>query len=172
MTGVQTCALPIFEALEGAGGYAREMTEDRAAKQRELLTPHIAKSHVVITTAAVPGRTAPRLMTAQMVDAMESGTVIVDLAAETGGNVEGSKPGEIVRTAKGVQIWGGKDVPSQLPFHASSLYSRNVVNLLTLMTVPTKDGAPVSLNIDFTDEIIDKATVTHAGSKHLPGTSN
>ncbi len=161
-----------LEALEGAGGYAREMTEDRAAKQRELLTPHIAKSHVVITTAAVPGRTAPRLMTAQMVDAMESGTVIVDLAAETGGNVEGSKPGEIVRTAKGVQIWGGKDVPSQLPFHASSLYSRNVVNLLTLMTVPTKDGAPVSLNIDFTDEIIDKATVTHAGSKHLPGTSN
>jgi NAD(P) transhydrogenase subunit alpha len=160
-----------LEALEGAGGYAREMTEERAAKQRELLTPYIAKSHVVITTAAVPGRTAPRLMTAQMVDAMESGTIIVDLAAETGGNVEGSKPGEIVTTAKGVQIWGGKDVPSQLPFHASSLYSRNVVNLLTLMTTPSKDGAPVALNIDFTDEIIDKATVTHAGSKHAPGAS-
>jgi NAD(P) transhydrogenase subunit alpha len=160
-----------LEALEGAGGYAREMTEDRAAKQRELLTPYIAKSHVVITTAAVPGRTAPRLMTAAMVDAMESGTVIVDLAAETGGNVEGSKPGEIVTTSKGVQIWGGKDVPSQLPFHASSLYSRNVVNLLTLMTVASKDGAPVALNIDFTDEIIDKATLTHAGSKHTPGAS-
>jgi len=129
-----------LEALEGAGGYAREMTEERAAKQRELLTPYIAKSHVVITTAAVPGRTAPRLMTAAMVDAMEAGTIIVDLAAETGGNVEGSKPGEIVITSKGVQIWGGKDVPSQLPFHASSLYSRNVVNLLTLMTVPAKDG--------------------------------
>ena len=160
-----------LEALEGAGGYAREMTEDRAAKQRELLTPYIAKSHVVITTAAVPGRTAPRLMTAAMVDAMEAGTVIVDLAAETGGNVEGSKPGEIVTTSKGVQIWGGKDVPSQLPFHASSLYSRNVVNLLTLMTVASKDGAPVALNIDFTDEIIDKATLTHAGSKHTPGAS-
>ena len=160
-----------LEALEGAGGYAREMTEDRAAKQRELLTPYIAKSHVVITTAAVPGRTAPRLMTAAMVDAMESGTVIVDLAAETGGNVEGSKPGEIVTTSKGVQIWGGKDVPSQLPFHASSLYSRNVVNLLTLMTIASKDGAPVALNIDFTDEIIDKATLTHAGSKHTPGAS-
>lgn len=160
-----------LEALEGAGGYAREMTEERAAKQRELLTPYIAKSHVVITTAAVPGRTAPRLMTAQMVDAMESGTIIVDLAAESGGNVEGSKPGEIVTTAKGVQIWGGKDVPSQLPFHASSLYSRNVVNLLTLMTTPSKDGASVALNIDFTDEIIDKATVTHAGSKHAPGAS-
>ena len=158
-----------LEALEGAGGYAREMTEERSAKQRELLTPYIAKSHVVITTAAVPGRAAPRLMTAQMVDAMEAGTIIVDLAAETGGNVEGSKPGEIVVTAKGVQIWGGKDVPSQLPFHASSLYSRNVVNLLTLMTTPSKDGAPVSLNIDFTDEIIDKSALTHAGSKHTPG---
>ena len=161
-----------LEALEGAGGYAREMTEERSAKQRELLTPYIAKSHVVITTAAVPGRAAPRLMTAQMVDAMEAGTIIVDLAAETGGNVEGSKPGEIVVTAKGVQIWGGKDVPSQLPFHASSLYSRNVVNLLTLMTTPSKDGAPVSLNIDFTDEIIDKSALTHAGSKHTPGASD
>jgi NAD(P) transhydrogenase subunit alpha len=160
-----------LEALEGAGGYAREMTEERAAKQRELLTPYIAKSHVVITTAAVPGRTAPRLMTAQMVDAMEAGTIIVDLAAETGGNVEGSKPGEIVVTAKGVQIWGGKDVPSQLPFHASSLYSRNVVNLLTLMTTPSKDGSAVAINIDFSDEIIDKSALTHAGSKHTPGAS-
>jgi NAD(P) transhydrogenase subunit alpha len=160
-----------LEALEGAGGYAREMTEERAAKQRELLTPYIAKSHLVITTAAVPGRAAPRLMTAAMIDAMEPGTIIVDLAAETGGNAEGSKPGEIVTTAKGVQIWGGKDVPSQLPFHASSLYSRNVVNLLTLMTSAAKDGEKVALNIDFTDEIIDKAALTHAGAKHTPGAS-
>jgi NAD(P) transhydrogenase subunit alpha len=160
-----------LEALEGAGGYAREMTEERAAKQRELLTPYIAKSHLVITTAAVPGRAAPRLMTAAMIDAMEPGTIIVDLATETGGNAEGSKPGEIVTTAKGVQIWGGKDVPSQLPFHASSLYSRNVVNLLTLMTTAAKDGEKVALNIDFTDEIIDKAALTHAGAKHTPGAS-
>ena len=160
-----------LEALEGAGGYAREMTEERAAKQRELLTPYIAKSHLVITTAAVPGRAAPRLMTAAMIDAMEAGTIIVDLAAETGGNAEGSKPGEIVTTAKGVQIWGGKDVPSQLPFHASSLYSRNVVNLLTLMTTAAKDGEKVALNIDFTDEIIDKAALTHAGANHTPGAS-
>ena len=160
-----------LEALEGAGGYAREMTEERAAKQRELLTPYIAKSHLVITTAAVPGRAAPRLMTAAMIDAMEPGTIIVDLAAETGGNAEGSKPGEIVTTAKGVQIWGGKDVPSQLPFHASSLYSRNVVNLLTLMTTAAKDGEKVALNIDFTDEIIDKSALTHAGAKHAPGAS-
>jgi NAD(P) transhydrogenase subunit alpha len=158
-----------LESLEGAGGYAREMTEERAAKQRELLTPYIAKSHVVITTAAVPGRTAPRLMTASMVDAMEEGTVIVDLAAETGGNVEGSKPGEIVTTSKGVRIWGGKDVPSQLPFHASSLYSRNVVNLLTLMTKPASEGVEVSLDLNFEDEIIDGSAVTHAGVDRKAG---
>jgi NAD(P) transhydrogenase subunit alpha len=158
-----------LESLEGAGGYAREMTEERAAKQRELLTPYIAKSHVVITTAAVPGRTAPRLMTAAMVDAMEEGTVIVDLAAETGGNVEGSKPGEIVTTSKGVRIWGGKDVPSQLPFHASSLYSRNVVNLLTLMTKPASEGVDVALDLNFEDEIIDGSAVTHAGVDRKAG---
>ena len=157
-----------LESLEGAGGYAREMTEERAAKQRELLTPYIAKSHVVITTAAVPGRTAPRLMTQEMIDAMEPGTVIVDLAAETGGNVEGSKPGEVVVTSGGVRIWGGKDLPSQLPFHASSLYSRNVVNLLTLMTTGTKDGAPVALNLDFADEIINASAVTHGGQRRDP----
>ncbi len=163
-----------LEALEGAGGYAREMSEERAAKQRELLTPYIAKSHVVITTAAVPGRAAPRLMTKDMVDAMEPGTIIVDLAAETGGNVEGSKPGEIVDTAGGVRIWGGKDVPSQLSFHASSLYARNVVNLLTLMTkaaAPARDDKPSSelaINIDFEDEIINGAAVTHGGSRRIP----
>jgi NAD(P) transhydrogenase subunit alpha len=158
-----------LESLEGAGGYAREMTEDRAAKQRELLTPYIAKSHVLITTAAVPGRTAPRLVTAEMVNSMTPGTVIVDLAAETGGNVEGSKPGEIVITANGVRIWGGKDVPSQLPFHASSLYSRNVVNLLTLLTVPPAEGVQAALNLNFEDEIIDGSAVTHAGSRRGGG---
>jgi NAD(P) transhydrogenase subunit alpha len=146
-----------LESLEGAGGYAREMTEDRAAKQRELLTPYIAKSHVLITTAAVPGRPAPRLVTQAMVDSMSPGAVIVDLAAETGGNVEGSKPGEIVTTTNGVRIWGGKDVPSQLPFHASMLYSRNVVNLLSLMT---KDGV---VTPDFEDEIIAGSVVVHNG---------
>jgi NAD(P) transhydrogenase subunit alpha len=158
-----------LEALEGAGGYAREMTPERAAKQRELLTPHIAKSHVVITTAAVPGRQAPQLMTQAMVDAMGPGTIIVDLAAETGGNVEGSKPGEVVVTKNGVRIWGGKDVPSQLPFHASSLYSRNVVNLLTLLTKPAAEGSALSLNIDFDDEIINGSAVTHAGAKRNGG---
>jgi NAD(P) transhydrogenase subunit alpha len=158
-----------LEALEGAGGYAREMTPERAAKQRELLTPYIAKSHVVITTAAVPGRKAPQLMTQAMVDAMGPGTIIVDLAAETGGNVEGSKPGEVVVTKNGVRIWGGKDVPSQLPFHASSLYSRNVVNLLTLLTKPAAEGTALALNLDFDDEIINGAAVTHAGAKRNGG---
>ena len=158
-----------LEALEGAGGYAREMTPERAAKQRELLTPYIAKSHVVITTAAVPGRQAPQLMTQALVDAMGPGTIIVDLAAETGGNVEGSKPGEVVVTKNGVRIWGGKDVPSQLPFHASSLYSRNVVNLLTLLTKPAAEGSALSLNLDFEDEIINGAAVTHAGAKRNGG---
>ena len=158
-----------LESLEGAGGYAREMTEERAAKQRELLTPYIAKSHVVITTAAVPGRTAPRLMTAAMIDSMQEGTVIIDLAAETGGNAEGSKPGEIVTTAKGVRIWGGKDVPSQLSFHASSLYSRNVVNLLTLFTKPSVEGSALAFDINFDDEIIDGSAVTHAGLDRKAG---
>jgi NAD(P) transhydrogenase subunit alpha len=158
-----------LEALEGAGGYAREMTEERAAKQRELLTPYIAKSHLVITTAAVPGRAAPRLLTQAMVDSMAPGTIIVDLAAESGGNVEGSKPGEVITTAGGVKIWGGKDVPSQLSFHASSLYSRNVVNLLTLFTKAGADGAPVSFDLNFEDEIINGAAVTHAGARRNSG---
>lgn len=157
-----------LEALEGAGGYAREMTDERAAKQRELLTPYLAAADVVITTAAVPGRPAPRLVTAQMVSAMKSGAVIVDIAAETGGNVEGSKPGETITTDNGVVIWGGKDIPSQLPYHASMLFSRNVVNLLLLMT-KSVDGKPTGDVIpDFADEIIDAATLTHGGSRRTP----
>jgi len=157
-----------LEALEGAGGYAREMTEDRAAKQRELLTPYISAADLLITTAAVPGRTAPRLVTAEMVATMARGAVVVDLAAETGGNVEGSKPGEIVITENGVRIWGGKDVPSQLPVHASMLFSRNVVNLLLLMT-KSVDGKPTGDVIpDFSDEIIDAATLTMGGARRTP----
>lgn len=155
-----------LEILEGAGGYAREMTAERAAKQQELLTPFISKSNVLITTAAVPGRRAPRLVTKEMFSQMSQGSVIVDLAAESGGNVEGSVAGEIITTSSGVKIWGGKDVPSQLPFHASSLYSRNVVNLLLLMV---KDGKVAP---DFADEIIDSATVTFNGKRHTPGQFN
>ncbi|MFM8921967.1 MAG: Re/Si-specific NAD(P)(+) transhydrogenase subunit alpha [Candidatus Nanopelagicaceae bacterium] len=154
-----------LESLAGAGGYAREMTEERAKQQQDLLTPFIAKSNVVITTAAVPGRTAPRLMTKAMVDSMAPGSVIVDLAAETGGNVEGSVAGQTVTTENGVIIWGGKDVPSSLPFHASSLYSRNLLNLLSLITKPAKDGEALALSIDFEDEIVAASALTHDGAR-------
>jgi NAD(P) transhydrogenase subunit alpha len=151
-----------LEALEGAGGYAREMTEDRGRWQRELLAPHVAGSDAVITTAAVPGRTAPLLVTADMVAAMRPGSVVVDLAAETGGNVEGSRPGEEV-WYEGVLVWGGQNVPSQMPVHASQLYARNLVNLTLLMTA---DG---QLRPDFDDEIVVGCCVTHDGQvRHQP----
>jgi len=149
-----------LEALEGTGGYAREMSEERAVKQRELLTPFLASANVVITTAAVPGRPAPMLVTEEMVAAMKSGSVIVDLAAESGGNVAGSQPGEIIEV-NGVRIWGGKDVPSQLPFHASQLFAKNCMNLLMLM-VKSEEGTS-SLHLDFDDEIIAASAVTHQG---------
>ena len=107
-----------LETLEGAGGYAREMTEDRAARQRELLTPYIAAADALITTAAVPGRQAPMLVTREMVEQMKPGSVVVDLAAETGGNVEGSVAGEVVRIGN-AQVWGGRNVPTQMPGPAS-----------------------------------------------------
>ena len=151
-----------LEALEGAGGYAREMDETRAQRQRDLLAPHIAAADVVITTAAVPGRAAPRLITKEMMVGMKEGSVIVDLASESGGNVEGSVAGETIKTPAGVTIWGGKDVPSQLPYHASQLFSRNVVNLLLLMT---KEGVVTPY---FEDEIIDASAVTHNGTQRLP----
>ena len=100
--------------LEGAGGYAREMAEERSRLQRELLAPHVAGADVLITTAAVPGRPAPLLVTSEMVAAMKPGSVVVDLAAESGGNVEGAKPGEEI-TVGDVTVWGGRNVPSQLP---------------------------------------------------------
>ena len=99
-----------LDTLEGAGGYAREMTEERAAAQMELLAPYIADADALITTAAVPGRTAPRLVTAAMVEQMKPGSVVVDLAAETGGNVEGAVAGEVVRIGN-AQVWGGRNVP-------------------------------------------------------------
>jgi len=158
-----------LEALEGAGGYAREMTEERAAKQRDLLTPYIAASDVLITTAAVPGRTAPRLVTAAMVSQMAPGSVVVDLASESGGNVEGSVAGEILTTSNGIKIWGGKDVPSQLAYHASMLFSRNVVNLLLLMNKSVDGKATGQIEPDFSDEIIDSATLTHNGVRREKG---
>ena len=154
--GAQAIELEL-ETLEGAGGYAREMTEERAARQKELLTPYVAAADALITTAAVPGRRAPLLVTAAMVEQMGPGAVVVDLAAETGGNVEGSVPGEVVRIGN-AQVWGGANVPAQLPQPASRLYAQNVVNLVTLMT---RDGA---FDPDPTDEIVAGACVTRGGA--------
>jgi len=153
--GAQSIDLEL-ETLEGAGGYAREMTEDRAARQRELLTPYIANADALITTAAVPGRQAPMLVTAEMVEQMRPGSVVVDLAAESGGNVEGSVPGKVVRIGN-AQVWGGANVPSQMPGPASKLYAQNIVNLVTLMT---HDGAFAP---DFEDEIVAGSCVTREG---------
>ena len=145
-----------LDTLEGSGGYAREMTEERAARQRELLTPYIAAADALITTAAVPGRAAPMLVTRAMVEQMGAGTVVVDLAAESGGNVEGSVPGEVVTVGEAL-VWGGSNVPSQMPVAASRLYAANVANLLTLMVA---DG---TVTLDFDDEIVDASVVTHDG---------
>ena len=142
--------------LEGTGGYAREMTEERSRHQRALLAPHVAEADVLITTAAVPGRPAPLLVTTEMVAAMRPGSVVVDLAAETGGNVEGAKPGEEIFVGDTL-VWGGFNVPSQLPAQASQLYGTNVVNLLLLMC--SDDG----VRPDFDDEIITGCCVVHAG---------
>ncbi len=151
-----------LETLEGSGGYAREMTEDRAARQRELLTPYIATADALITTAAVPGRPAPMLVTRAMVEEMGAGSVVVDLAAETGGNVEGSVAGEVVRVGN-AQVWGGRNVPSQMPGPASRLYAQNIVNLVTLMTA-TDDEGTASFAPDPEDEIIAGACVTRDGA--------
>ncbi len=145
--------------LEGTGGYAREMTEDRAARQLELLAPYVADADALITTAAVPGRRAPTLVTSEMVAAMRAGSVVVDLAAEQGGNVEGSVAGEEV-TVGGARVWGGKNVPSQMPAQASQLYASNVMNLLLHMT---SDG---KLAPDLDDDIVSGCCITHDGKVH------
>jgi NAD(P) transhydrogenase subunit alpha len=138
------------------------MSEERAALQRELLAPDVAAADGLITTAAVPGRTAPVLVTRGMDEAMRPGSVVVDLAADSGGNVEGSVAGEIVGIGQ-AQVWGGRNVPSQMPGPASRLYAQNVVNLVALMSA---DGA---LALDLADEILDGACVTHDGVvRHAP----
>jgi NAD(P) transhydrogenase subunit alpha len=155
-----------LESLEGAGGYAREMTQDRAQRQRDLLAPYVAAADVLVTTAAVPGRPAPLLVTRDMVAGMSPGSVIVDLAAESGGNVEGARAGEeiLVDCAGGaVRLVGMKDAPSTMPVDASRLYAKNVANLLLLMT---KDGAVVP---DFDDEVVAGTCLTHDGVvRHEP----
>ena len=141
---------------QGEGGYAPEQSEEFLTQQRELLTKHVAAADVVITTAAVPGRRAPLLVTAPMVEGMRPGAVLVDLAAETGGNCELTQPGQVVEV-EGVWLDGTTNVPSTMAFHASLLYAHNVTNLLQYLV---RDG---ELKLDFEDEIIKGCCLTHAG---------
>jgi H+-translocating NAD(P) transhydrogenase subunit alpha len=156
------------ETAEAAGGYARQLSSDAGTRQRQLLAPHVAQADVLITTAAVPGRRAPLLVTTEMVQGMRPGSVVVDLAAESGGNVEGVVPGQDipVPTADGsgyVTLVGLKDAPSAMASDASRLYAKNVANLLALVI---KDGAVVP---DFDDDVLAGACLTHDGAvRHQP----
>jgi proton-translocating NAD(P)+ transhydrogenase subunit alpha len=147
-------------SAEGAGGYARELTAEEKLKQQEVLDARIAASDAVISTASVPGRTAPRIISKAAVERMKPGSVIVDIAAEQGGNCELTRAGETVLHA-GVKIMGPVNLPASLPFHASEMYSRNLFNLL-------KPALPKGeLAIDWKDEVFAGAVLTHDGQiKH------
>ncbi len=144
------------EGAEGVGGYAVALGEDEHAREQELIARHAQESDAVITTALVPGRPAPVLITADAVAGMRPGAVIVDLAAEMGGNCEATEPGETVRRG-GVTIVGTLNLPASMPVHASQMYSRNVLAFLTNML---RDG---SLALDFEDQIVRETCVTHEG---------
>jgi len=147
-------------SAEGAGGYARELTAEERGKQQEVLDARIAASDAVISTASVPGRAAPRIILESAVMRMKAGSVIVDLAAEQGGNCELTKPGETV-VHGGVKILGPLNLPATLPYHASEMYSRNLFNLLK----PAISAG--ELAIDWSDEVFAGAVLTHAGEiKH------
>jgi NAD(P) transhydrogenase subunit alpha len=146
-----------LESQEGAGGYARAQSEEFLVRQRELIGNEVAACDVVITTAAVPGRKAPVLVTAQMVDQMAEGSVVVDLAADSGGNCELSQPGaEVLRG--GVMVYGMTNPAAAMPTHSSFLYSRNMANFLGLIVV---DG---ELRPDFDDEIVSGSCVLRNGT--------
>ena len=152
-------------AAEGSGGYARELTEEEKAKQQAILNSHIAKADAVITTAAIPGRAAPRIISRAAVEAMGSGAVIVDLAAESGGNCELTVAGETVVTENGVKILGPRNLPSELARHASQMYARNLLNFLQ---PAIKNG---ELAIDWQDEVFAQSVLTHDGQVKHAGTA-
>ena len=145
---------------EGEGGYARELTEEEKQQQQEMLMEHIANSQIVITTAAIPGRPSPKIIPRSAVERMQKGSVIIDLAADGGGNCELTTPGETVEH-NGVVIHGPINIPSQVAFHASEMYAKNLYNFLQLLI---KDGA---IKLDWNDQILSDSVVTHAGEiKH------
>jgi len=147
-----------MKAAETSGGYAKEMDDDFKKKQAEAVAAEVAKADIVITTALIPGRPAPKLVSAAMVASMKAGSVIVDLAVETGGNVEGSKKGETAVSANGVTILGHANVPARLPRDASALYAKNVLNFLQLMI--EKGG---NLKVNWDDELVKGTLVTKDG---------
>ena len=149
------------EDMETEGGYAKEVSEEFLRKQREIVDQHMAGADVVIGTAQVPGKPAPKLISAQIVENMREGAVIVDLAAEQGGNCELTEPGQVV-TKHGVTIIGTLNIPALVPVHASEVYARNLLNGMTNIS---KDG---QLNLDFEDEINAGSIVVHAGEIRKP----
>jgi H+-translocating NAD(P) transhydrogenase subunit alpha len=150
-------------SAEGQGGYARELTAEEKAQQQEVLEQRIAAADAVITTAAIPGRPAPRIIRRAAVERMKAGAVVVDIAAETGGNCELTKPGETI-LHNGVKIVGPLNLASQLSFHASEMYARNVYNFLQ---PALKAG---ELNIDWNDEVFAQSALTYAGDIKHEGT--
>jgi NAD(P) transhydrogenase subunit alpha len=146
-----------FKNAQTAGGYAKEMSKEYQAKQAALVAEHIKKQDIVITTALIPGRPAPRLVTAAQVASMRPGSVLVDLAVEQGGNVEGAKSGETVETKNGAKILGIPNLAGRVATDSSALYARNLVAFATLLV---KDG---KLEPDLEDEILKAALVTHGG---------
>jgi NAD(P) transhydrogenase subunit alpha len=144
----------------GSGGYARELTADEKAAQAALVSSHIAKQDIVITTALIPGRPAPRLVSAAMVASMKPGSVLIDLAVERGGNVELTKPGEVFTTPNGVTIAGYKNVPARLATSASQLYARNLVAFLETMF----DKKTKAFAVNWDDELVKATVLTKDGA--------
>jgi H+-translocating NAD(P) transhydrogenase subunit alpha len=150
-------------SAEGTGGYARELTEEEKAKQQEVLEARIAVADAVISTAAIPGRRAPRIISRAAVERMKAGAVIVDMAAESGGNCELTQAGQTI-VHQGVKIVGPVNLPAQLAFHASEMFSRNLYNFLKPAL-----GKDAALAIDWQDEVFAQSCLTHAGAiKHEP----
>ena len=154
--GAKFLEMQIGEQAEAAGGYAKQLSDETHRRELAFIAEHVKDADVVITTAAIPGKRAPVLITAAAVGGMKPGAVIVDLAAETGGNCEATEPGKEVRL-NGVVVLGPLNLPSTLPLHASQMYARNISSFLLHVA---RDG---NLVVDFDDEIIRETCVTHAG---------
>ena len=148
-----------FKQAETAGGYAKEMSKDYQAKQAALVAEHIKKQDIVITTALIPGRPAPKLITAEMVRSMRTGSVIVDLAVERGGNVEGAKPGAVAEV-NGVKIVGHLNVPGRIAASSSTLYARNLYSFLEILI----DKKTKALAVNWDDEIVKATALTRDGA--------